>query len=108
MERKNPLFSEFVAKHQKTWICQECGKVFINKTVFKNHVRENHPNVVIEGNNRKYPKYKKRCQTLLCNECGKSFTKKELLSNHIFRKHQNKTFDCQECSKQFRNRTYLN
>ena len=31
----------------------------VNKTVFKNHVRENHPNVVIEGNNRKYPKYKK-------------------------------------------------
>ena len=34
MERNNPLFSEFVAKHPKTWICQECGKVFINKTVF--------------------------------------------------------------------------
>ena len=107
LERNNPVFVEFIAKHKKTWICQECGKVFVNETVFKNHVRENHPNIAVEGSKRKCKRYKDDGPSM-CNECGKTFSKRSLLSDHIFRNHQKRTYDCPECSKQFPTRPYLN
>ena len=120
-ESENPVYIEFYNQHQKTEVCQECGKVFKNLSSFSVHMRETHSDVIdsyfekceICGKNYKnkvclqqHMKTHEECESL-CIECGKSYPNKTKLQTHINIHHSNKSFSCPECFQTFKTNAKL-
>lgn len=111
-EKDNPVYIEFYTKHQKTEVCQQCGKLFTNMQSFNYHMRESHPDVISSGEKceicgknyknimslKSHMKTHEQCESL-CIECGKSFKNKVCLQTHINLHHRNKPVSCPECFK---------
>jgi len=79
---KSPAKNE-VAEGEGDFHCSLCGKVFVKKRTFQDHLRLQHPD-----NHRKFP----------CTACAKVFNKCKDLDKHRRRKHKS---HCPICKKVF-------
>ena len=118
-ERDNKVYIDFYSKHQKTDVCQECGKVFTNKPAFNVHMRESHPesigsercHICGKGYKNKWTlkehlKRHEKCESL-CIECGKTLPNKISLESHIKLNHPTEQFNCPECFRFFKSKAFL-
>ena len=75
----------------KPFKCDQCDKVYGNKTILKRHILNAHQN-----NEEKFP----------CEQCGKLFASKEYLNNHLKNMHNRspseKKFKCNKCERAYR------
>ena len=122
LESENPVYKEFISKNKKSYVCQECGRVFPNSQGFTSHMRDSHPIVVSMDSTEKcniceksfksknvlkaHMKRHEQCESL-CGECGKSFPNQIKLKDHISRFHRNKTVSCPICFEFFSNHGQL-
>ena len=108
-EKESPLYMQLMAKHQKTYVCQDCGKFFHNKQFFNNHMREVHPNSLSsterchicgksykKGTLKVHLQRHEKCDSL-CIECGKTLPNKISLETHIRNNHRKEPVRCPEC-----------
>ena len=117
-ESENSVYIEFYNQHQKTEVCQECGKVFKNLSSFQFHMRESHSDLHAEKceicgkryqskeSLKIHMKTHEECESL-CIECGKTYSNRHKLRIHINNHHSNKSFTCQECFKTYKTRAKL-
>uniref|UniRef100_A0A8C8DE04 C2H2-type domain-containing protein n=1 Tax=Oryzias sinensis TaxID=183150 RepID=A0A8C8DE04_9TELE len=92
--RKNPKKTNLGKKHKQSdercYICNECGKSFCNRSLFRIHTR-----IHAEG------------KRFSCKECNKSFSRISTLKTHMRIHTGEKPFSCKECKKSFSRISHL-
>lgn len=89
-ERRNDLSRHMRIHIGKPFICNNCGKGFIEKTNLSSHSR-------IHTDEKPY----------ICKTCGKAFRLKKYFSNHTRIHIGEKPYNCKTCGKAFIQKTSL-
>ena len=66
--------------HWRQWYCDACSKLFTQKTLFQEHIKEKHPELVTKGNFEAVISSYERTAVndIVCPLCGNEFTVQSL------------------------------
>lgn len=114
-----------VHEEKEKFICDKCGKIYMNQFNLENHKSAQHGEYVDEFDNvfkcrlceQKFSNrtdlyshmktHTKETQRLLCDTCGKCFNNTHNLKSHMRIHLDIRPFECNLCNKRFRTRLLL-
>ena len=77
-------FNHEVQLHWREWYCDACSKLFIQKTLFQEHIEKKHPELVTKGHLEAVISSYERATVnrIICPLCGNEFTV-QTLEKHL-------------------------
>lgn len=112
---KQAHLAEVHGTEKRTYVCPECGEIFVDRKKYRSHFKINHTDDnfmcsccglkfetkrdlsehrVVHTKERLFP----------CTVCSKSFPRKKNLVQHMWIHSEHKRFECTLCNKQFNQR----